>query len=313
LLLKKPDKLKISVVIPTHNRQEELKRALKSLFEQTVLPDEVIVVDDASQPAVNDDIFNDAPGSVSTKLLRHALPEGAASARNNGIKNASGDWIAFLDDDDEFFPNKLECIIDFIKANKEADVIYHPAEIHLVNEKVKYFSRPGLLNNKRENFRKLFIRNEVGGTSMVIARKESIANVGFFTESLPAIEDHELWLKMASAGLEFCRVNIPLTHYYYNTQKKSLTKSLEKRDLALGYIEARYSEEFSTFDNKSKCLYKERKIREKVFISLLNLQLSAAFRFQLELIRISLNPKDVLFLLLIPFGTRTVFKMRSLK
>jgi len=304
--------LKIAVVIPTHNRRAELIKALSSVFNQTVPAAEIIVVDDGSQPPLANDIFDQAPALLKTRLLRNKIPAGAAAARNKGIANTECEWIAFLDDDDAFNSEKLETVIKELGEHPEVDLVYHPAKIHFVNERTTYFSRPGLLDNNKDNFRKLFIKNEIGGTSMVVARRGSLIQAGLFTEALPAIEDHELWLKMAKAGFNFLRINSPLTDYFYNTKKKSLTKNLELRDLALKYIETKFTEEYSRFDLKSKRLYEERKMREKVFISILNLQLFSAFVFQIKLFLLSLNLKELLFAFFIPFGPRTIFKIRSL-
>ncbi len=311
MLLKKPDELKISVVIPTHNRQEELKRALKSLFEQTVLPDEVIVVDDASQPAVNDDIFNDAPGSVSTKLLRHALPEGAASARNNGIKNASGDWIAFLDDDDTFFLNKIEKLITIIENNPNVDFIYHPALIHLVNEKVSYRTKPGKLSDIETNFSNLLSRNEIGGTSMVFVKRDLALEVGGFDKQFIPIEDYEFYLKLAEKKYVFFFYNHPLTNYYLNTKKSSLTKRIEDRNTSMKRIEVKYSDFFNQFDGKKRMQHKIRNLKAKTYIALINRNRFMAFKNQLLVFKTTKSMKDLAFSFAVLLGPRIVFKIRS--
>ena len=78
----------IAVVIPTHNRVSELRKALKSVFQQKLLPEHIIVVDDGSVPAVPVDVFADAPTSIKLTLLRNELPKGGNFARNLGA-NAS--------------------------------------------------------------------------------------------------------------------------------------------------------------------------------------------------------------------------------
>lgn len=97
-------KVTISVVVPTYNRQEELNRALLSIEKQTRKPDEIIVVDDFSDPPLE----IPARSSVPIKLFRLTKNSGPYVARNYAIKRAMGDLIAFLDSDDEWLPEKLE-------------------------------------------------------------------------------------------------------------------------------------------------------------------------------------------------------------
>ena len=105
--------LTISVVIPTHDRPEKTLRAVRSVLAQRYRPFEVIVVDDASDTPV--DIPADLPGSELVRTVRLAANLGAAGARQAGIDLASGDYIAFLDSDDEWTPQKLEAQVDAIE------------------------------------------------------------------------------------------------------------------------------------------------------------------------------------------------------
>ena len=187
----------ISVIIPTHNRPKGLLTAFKSIAGQTVLPLELIVVDDGSAPPVGEDFFEDAPVELRTLLIRNETPEGAPKARNRGIWQAKGDWIAFLDDDDAFFPEKIETIARSIRENPEADLIYHPAEICMAKEQLSYRSGVCDLTNGKDVLRQLLIRNVVGGTSMTILKRKTLLELGGFDETMPALEDWELWIRVA--------------------------------------------------------------------------------------------------------------------
>ena len=92
----------ISVVIPTHNRPEGLVRSLDSILNQTVMPEQVVIVDDGSTPSVSVDVFAAFPDSVRCTLLRNEKPQGGNNARNKGIIAAEGKYVAFLDDDSNF-------------------------------------------------------------------------------------------------------------------------------------------------------------------------------------------------------------------
>ena len=132
----------ISVLIITHNRHAALRRAIASVARQTVLPMELIVVDDGSMPPVSKDdlaLAAGLPHPLPLRLVRNAAPSGPAHARNAGIAAAAGAWIAFLDDDDEFSPDKIDTVARaLVRLRESADVLYHPAQIVMVNEGVTY-------------------------------------------------------------------------------------------------------------------------------------------------------------------------------
>ena len=94
--------MNISVVIPTYNRCESLRRALLSVFSQTLLPAEVVVIDDGSTDGTNAMIRTEFPEVIYYRQENL----GVSSARNLGIQRTTGDWLAFLDSDDEWLPEK---------------------------------------------------------------------------------------------------------------------------------------------------------------------------------------------------------------
>ncbi len=302
----------ISVVIPTHNRPEGLAAAVKSVFNQTLLPKELIVVDDGSNPPVSKDVFAGCPGGLTAKLFRNESPKGANNARNRGIKEATGDWVAFLDDDDAFVSEKLQTVHQYIKNNPEVDLFYHPATIFFSKEKIRYQSNPGEIMANKSAFAQLALRNEIGGTSMVIAKTSSLKQAGMFSLDLPAIEDFELWLKLAKQNACFFLINLPLTNYYHHTSKSSLTKSFEKRRAAFDIIETKFKSDFEKLTKEQFNQYKIRGLKSEVFIALLNYQKSLAFKKQLAVLSKTLKVKDVLLLFAIIIGPKFVIKMRSL-
>src|SRR5581483_7703419 len=97
---------KVSVVVSTHNRAELLHAAIASVLSQSFQDFEILVVDDHSQDHTAQVVQRFRDGRI--KYLRHETRRGGAAARNTGIQNSSGEYIAFLDDDDEWLPEKLE-------------------------------------------------------------------------------------------------------------------------------------------------------------------------------------------------------------
>jgi len=113
----------LTVIIPTYNRPRQLLVAVSSVRTQTLLPHEIIIVDDGSTLPVDQRSFN--LGSVPIRVIRKYDAQGVAAARNRGVAAATGDFIAFLDDDDTWVPWKLEVVVDFLSKNPDVDVLIH--------------------------------------------------------------------------------------------------------------------------------------------------------------------------------------------
>lgn len=112
----------VSVVIPTYNSSGTLKRALDSVYGQSLLPLEIVVVDDGSDDwEVSEQIVSSCPDSVSTRFIRLDRNQGPSTARNSGVSAARGRYVAFLDSDDVWYPDKIaiqyglmtSCNLDF--------------------------------------------------------------------------------------------------------------------------------------------------------------------------------------------------------
>lgn len=304
-------KNQISVVIPTHNRREGLKASLQSLYEQTCLPDEIIVIDDGSSSAVNSSIFSIFPEEVKCVLLRNEIPKGGNNARNQGVMAAGGEYIAFLDDDDQFKPNKIEVLQAEITANPTVDIFYHPAHIHMLNEGVSYFAKPYVFAEKEDVFRTLLTQNKIGGTPMVAVRRKVLLSVGLFDENMPSLQDYELWLRLAKNNHTFKLINQPLTDYYYTTKKSSVSKSVDVNRQSIGLIERKYQDSYATLTGKELKSYETWKKKMIVHKHLLNGQKSMAIKQQFALFKSSPSVTSLLQLLVMFLGTTAVFKLKA--
>lgn len=180
----------VSVIIPVYNRPEFVCRAIHSVLRQTRQPDEIIVVDDGSTdrtPAVLQQFES------AVRLLR-TPHRGVSHARNTGISHARGEWIAFLDSDDEWMPEKLEAQLDWLKSHPDIRVM-QTDEIWVrhgrrVNPK-KYHQKPE---------GRIFIpalKRCVISPSAVIIHRSVFDIAGKFDEDLPAAEDFDLWLRVS--------------------------------------------------------------------------------------------------------------------
>lgn len=181
----------VTVIIPTYNRRESLARALDSVIAQTVRPLEILVIDDGSTDET-EEFLAEAFGDV-----RYFFQEnrGVSAARNRGIAEARGDWIAFLDSDDEWKPEKLERQLAAVREAPDVQIV-HTEEIWIrngrrVNPMKKHAKAGGLI------FRQCLPLCAISPSSVMIHR-DLFDRVGVFDESLPACEDYDLWLRICA-------------------------------------------------------------------------------------------------------------------
>lgn len=186
--------MRISVIIPTYNRAGLIERAVKSVVDQTVKPQEVIVVDDGSS-----DNTREVVESIQSPLVKYVYRKngGAGAARNTGVKEAAGDWIAFHDSDDMWRPDKLEKQVKYIKEHSDAGLVYSSYEMHL--EDGTSILMPGKKDDlplEGNVFVPLLVRNTVGAPTVVV-RKELFEKAGGFDESLRSLEDWDFAIRFA--------------------------------------------------------------------------------------------------------------------
>ncbi|UCN01111.1 glycosyltransferase [Sulfurimonas sp. SWIR-19] len=178
----------ISVIIPTYNRYKLLKRAIKSVLDQTYTAKEIIVIDDGSTDATCN-IQKDFPNIIYI----YQKNRGVSAARNRGIEIAKSEWIAFLDSDDEFYPQKLQKQVDFHKANPDILMSYTQEQ----------WVRNGVTVKIPKKYRKIgkdaFLENLSYcniAPSSVMLHKSLLERVGLFDEHLEVCEDYDLWLRI---------------------------------------------------------------------------------------------------------------------
>lgn len=185
--------IETSIIIPTFNRVESLKEAVESVLNQTYQNFELLVVDDGSE---------DGTREYAAKLgrrIKYIFKKngGPGSARNRGIRESKGRFVAFLDSDDLWQKDKLKVEIEFIKSQPEAMVCYTD----------EIWIRRGVRVNQHKKHQKysgwIFERCLplcIVSPSSVLMRREFFDEVGYFDEQLPVCEDYDLWLR---ASLRF--------------------------------------------------------------------------------------------------------------
>ncbi|MCI5105822.1 MAG: glycosyltransferase [Pseudomonadales bacterium] len=186
----------VSVIIPSYNRGQSLPRALDSVLAQTRPAEEIIVVDDGSDDGTAAMLARDYPELAC--LVQEN--RGVSAARNTGIRAARGDWIALLDSDDEWLPQKLErqllALQEARRSESAAPLLVHCDEIWIrkgrrVNPMDKHAKAGGWI------FERCLPLCAISPSAVLMAR-ELLADVGEFDEDLPACEDYDLWLRICS-------------------------------------------------------------------------------------------------------------------
>jgi glycosyltransferase involved in cell wall biosynthesis len=181
----------VSVIIPTYNRAAWVQEAAASVLAQTFRDFELLVVDDGS----TDDTF-EALAAVDGQLdlLRLEQRQGVSAARNRGAAAARGEWLAFLDSDDLWLPQKLSRQMHYLKSHPDC-AICQTEEIWIRN---------GVRVNPPKTHRKaggdIFLQSLgrcMVSPSAVVLRRQLFEDLGGFDESLPAAEDYDLWLRVA--------------------------------------------------------------------------------------------------------------------
>jgi glycosyltransferase involved in cell wall biosynthesis len=201
----------VSIIIPAYNRCDLLKRALRSVLGQTYGEWEAIVVDDGSTDET-DAVRGEFP-DARFRFIRHLANRGPAAARNTAIVAARGSILAFLDSDDEWAPDKLARQMNaFQTASGDAGVIYTGTRRYL---RGKAHDIPSArIKGKEGNVFSTILRGAyLVHTSAGAMKRECLKNVGFFDASLPALEEWDLWIRLAKV-CRFMFIPEPLTISY---------------------------------------------------------------------------------------------------
>ncbi len=205
--------MKISTIIPTFNRLHFLERAISSVTAQTKKVDEIIVVDNGSTDETGIEILKNFP-----EIEYIFEPSGGVStARNTGIRNASHDWIALLDSDDEWKKNKIELFDRHFKKNGTKPKIWHSEEIWIRDG--KYVNQKSYHKKKGGNLFADCLEMCCISPSSSLIHKDIFKNHGYFDESMEVCEDYDLWLRICSKEeIGFMEENLVVKHGGHSDQ-----------------------------------------------------------------------------------------------
>jgi glycosyltransferase involved in cell wall biosynthesis len=215
----------IAVIIPTYNYARGIDQAITSVFNQTLPPVEIIVVDDGSTDETRNIL--DTYGSRIKYL--HQQNRGASAARNAGVLAANCEWVAFLDQDDEWYPTKLACQAASV-AESGAEFCYTGYE-RFANGRFEEAIEPP---DPDQLFPELRFQNVLGPSSMFFVRRSTFASLGGFDERLGAsCEDWEFAVRLARVS-RWVKVHQTLMRYNYHSSNSSFRyRNLLQKELLI--------------------------------------------------------------------------------
>lgn len=223
------DNIKVSAIVTTYNRLEEAKRAIESVINQNYRHIEIIIVEDGSNSGI--EAWLDTTKTDNTRYVRLDHNRGLAVARNTGLKFATGELIAYLDDDDEWKPDRIKKQVEAYNKVAFSDkdrlgVIYCGAEIRFPGKKSVSIKHPKRVGDIRK-----IIVNEgmVTIASSYLFIKKAIEDVGRFDENLSSCIDHDIWMALASRGYTAIAVDKPLVIVYDRTNRTTMMTNTKGR------------------------------------------------------------------------------------
>ncbi|MDN3654405.1 glycosyltransferase [Ferruginibacter paludis] len=239
--MKTKNKIEVSVIIPNYNYGHYIKQCINSVLESEFQHDmlEIIIVDDAStDDSINiiEGIQNNAKAKIH--LIKQSINLGLAKSRNAGIKNASGNYLFFLDSDNYISKSCLKMHFYFLSKNVEYAACYAPIQ--------KFEDRTArilnVFSNQEYDYDKLMYGNYIDAMSMI--KKRDLIDLGLFDEEMPysGWEDYELWLRMGSNNKKVYFIEgKPLS--YYRIHDNSMIRNLQSESInkLASYISEKYT------------------------------------------------------------------------
>lgn len=187
---------KVSIIIPTYNRANVLSASVQSILQQSYTDFELLIVDDGSTD--NTDIVVETMQDDRIRYLKMPENKGVAAARNEGIRQAEYDYIAFQDSDDYWKPDKLEKQMEFLIQSPEIGLLYCPYECQKADGSTILVPDHNIPSEEKQGniYQYMLLRNTIG-TPGVLVRRQCLEKSGLFCENLTCLEDWELFLRIA--------------------------------------------------------------------------------------------------------------------
>ena len=207
----------VSIVMPVYNAEHLIAAAIRSVQAQTVQDWELLVIDGCSQDKTADIVARISRGDARIRLAWNEKHSSVAQSRNKGLSMCQGKYVAFLDSDDVWYPDKLEKQIACLEEN-DADLVYSSYAIvdHAGKQQCRNYIVPRTVSYEQ------LLQENVIGCSTVLLRRHCVEE-NRFDESI-FHEDYALWLKLLHSGCKAVGVTEVLVDYFYHTDSKAGNK-----------------------------------------------------------------------------------------
>ncbi len=260
----------ISVVIPTYNREKTIKRCIDSIMSQTYPVYEVIIVDDGSIDKTID-IVEKEYQDQRIRIIRQDH-KGAQAARNVGIKAAGGKYIAFLDSDDEWLPNKLELQMQELAKDENAVVCggYLRADCRTDHAVARHYGKKqsgkvirkmNVMNGKSGNVYHTVLRQSFCMFQALLTSKSNLVEIGLLDENVPSFQEWDTAIRLAK-NHPIVYIRKPLFIYHIH-DGETISKNMKKDIDGRAYILEKYKFEIINQLGVSELTEKYRLILEK--------------------------------------------------
>ena len=231
----------ISIIIPTYNRPDYLKKAIKTVLNQTYKNIEIIIVDDFSK--VDNKKIIDSFDDKRITYFKNEKNKGAPYSRNVGIKKARGEFIAFLDDDDEWKSTKLEQQLKAFDDSKVGLVVCYSLDKRFGTQRI---SKP------KENitYKDLLKSFNLSSTSSYFVRKEALDKVGYFDLNLPSAQEYDVALRISKY---YVVKTVPKTLMIQNASEGQISENWTRKIKGIMALYKKYANEYKKLGSKG-CL-----------------------------------------------------------
>lgn len=248
----------VSVIVPTYNRPDTLGESLESITRQTYSNLEILVINDGGQDV--EEVISRFNAAGNVRYIRHSTNRGPAAAKNSGIRAAGGKYIAYLDDDDIYYPDHVETLVDLLEKSHHLVAYTDAYRVILGLEHGAYAIEkkdvPYSFDFDRD---RMLIYNYIP-TLCIMHATSCLEKTGLFDESLTAHEDWDLWLRMSRA-FEFGHIHERTCEFRMRMNAASITRDSRREFLrTLMLIHGRYK---AHAEGKPHVLKEQRKTVKK--------------------------------------------------
>lgn len=295
----------VSVVIPTYDRGDLVKRAIRSVLSQSFDSIELLVIDDHSPTPVREHLENTDIETDQLTIHRHSENMGGNAARNTGIDLASGQYVAFLDDDDEWYEKKIERQVQAAESTG-AGVVYTGIE-QFSDGTTNATKTPNTSGDVTEE---LLTGNFIGSFSAVLVKKDVIERVGYPDDDLPSWQDWDYYLRL-SEETTFQAVPEPLVRRYSDAHEQISDDHSTKRDVTVPRFVSKHRQRAKNYGILSE--FEATIAAEVGWSAALNGRYREAAKQYFNSLRLDPSTSSALYLLLVLGGSWTFVPAQIIK